>query len=84
MHAILNLSVAAGITRFSTIAGMCALSSRCEGQLTPSQLMDIAGLREDTDWKRGRPWTRSGDEVLDAAILHWKHVLALSFPQSRP
>lgn len=37
--------------------------------------MDIAGLREETDWIRGRPWTRRREEVLNAAILHWKCVL---------
>ncbi|KAL8281042.1 hypothetical protein RQP46_006721 [Phenoliferia psychrophenolica] len=34
-------------------------------------LMDIAGLREETDHGRGQPWTRSRDEVASSAVLHW-------------
>ncbi|KAM0754820.1 nucleotide-diphospho-sugar transferase [Meredithblackwellia eburnea MCA 4105] len=34
-------------------------------------LMDIAGLKEDTTYGHGLPWTRTRDEVSSAAVIHW-------------
>ncbi|KAM0751235.1 nucleotide-diphospho-sugar transferase [Meredithblackwellia eburnea MCA 4105] len=34
-------------------------------------LMDIAGLREDTAYGYGLPWTRTNVEVSNAAVIHW-------------
>lgn len=39
-------------------------------------LMDLAGLREDTaEYGLGMPWTRSRDEVDSAAVLHWNGLI---------
>ncbi|KAM0755306.1 nucleotide-diphospho-sugar transferase [Meredithblackwellia eburnea MCA 4105] len=38
-------------------------------------LMDIAGLKEETEYLEGYPWTRSREEVDSAAILHWNGEL---------
>ncbi|ORY69442.1 glycosyl transferase family 64 domain-domain-containing protein [Leucosporidium creatinivorum] len=41
----------------------------------PHQLMDLAGIREDTEYGSGLPATRSREDVDSAAILHWNGMM---------
>lgn len=38
-------------------------------------LMDVSGLREETEHGLGLPWTRHRDEVNGAGVVHWNGLL---------